>query len=144
MDIFDVRWRKSVRRLWKLPWTARSHLLPALVNKPSFVNQLCIRFAKIAKSIEVGQNRVMQLLMNIILQEMGVIGRNINFVNTRWNCNLAKQMPKPPKHQDEEIEVRVQAVKELTNCLEHSYVLENENFQKKDIVDLLNFISTFR
>ena len=60
----DVCWRKAVRKLWHLPYTARSRLLPGLVGTASLRDQVMRRFAKFYNGISQGKNNKMKLISN--------------------------------------------------------------------------------
>merc|ERR1712079_176393 len=65
LDRFDVPWRKAIRKLWYLPYRARSKMLPILVNSQSVRDHASIRFIKMYNSMYSGKNYKMKVLCNI-------------------------------------------------------------------------------
>ena len=113
VDQFHTQWRKCVRQVWNLPWRARSTLLPYLMGKMPFMDQLCVRFIKMYKSIV--NNKLTYLLSN---HETSITARNINFVCSRWNCDRNTMYYYSTYNNiDHDSERRSYQIKELSDCI---------------------------
>ena len=139
IESIHVKWRKGVRRLWNLPWTARSSILPPLINKCSFTDQLFKRFVKLYWSILKGDNTTVKLIVTVA--NGGIIDRNLLHICREWNCQrkdlpVASLMPRI----SEADKMRASQLKELTSCLEGNTRLPN--FTNDDIRTLIIFIAT--
>ena len=65
MGKFDVAWRRAIRKLWYLPYKARSKMLPVLVNSQSVSDHAISRFVKLYNTMSSGNNNKMKLLCNV-------------------------------------------------------------------------------
>ena len=140
---FEVTWRKAVRKLWYLPYRARSELLPILVDRAPIMDQICSRFAGLYNGIMSGNNGKIKLLADISVssEPKGIIGQNVTLVSKMWRCGhtmLTRDMFSEPCP---EAQARALAIKELTKCLEAS--LEVPTFTIEDIKETLKEISLF-
>ena len=80
-------------------------------------------------AIKCGDNRVTKLLADVSVSCQGIMGQNYEF---------ARQRQRPVTHDGN---IRALLLKELTECLEGSFSLDN--FTKDDVYDLIYYISTF-
>ena len=55
--IFSTTWRKAIRKLWCLPNTTSSNIVPYLVGAPPLEEQLFRRVAKMNNAIRQGFNQ---------------------------------------------------------------------------------------
>ena len=75
---FSTAWRKAIRKLWCLPNTTRSDIVPYLDGAPPLEEQLFHRVAKMYNSIRKGFNSKMLLLLQMsgCADKMGIMGIN--------------------------------------------------------------------
>ena len=75
---FSTTWRKAIRKLWCLPNTARSNIVPYLVGAPPLEEQLFHKVAKMYNAIRQGFNSKLLLLLDISVcsSKMGIMGVN--------------------------------------------------------------------
>jgi hypothetical protein len=129
IEKFHVQWRKSIRRLWNLPWCTQSHVLHHLINKRPFIDQLGARFMKLYKAVKHGHNSVTQLLLEVSNECKGILWKNHAFVMKRETLN------------DFDDEITAAMLIELTECKEGSRVLDN--FTKDDIDAIIYYTATY-
>ena len=129
-----------MRRLWNLPWTARSSILPPLINKCSFTDQLFKRFVKLYWSILKGDNTTVKLIVTVA--NGGIIDRNLLHICREWNC-MRKDLPVASlmSRISEADLMRASQLKELTGCLEGNTWLPN--FTNDDIRTFIAIIIQF-
>ena len=130
IDKFDVVWRKGIRKLWYLPNTARSGILPFLVGISSVKDQAKKRFCKMHSSIVNGSNEKLVLLSNFSMYNDGIISRNLNLAQNDFDVPVSI-----------EYKARSDSIKELSKCLEGDYSIEG--FDRADIKTLIDDISSF-
>ena len=85
---FCSAWRKSIRKLWRLPNIARSALVPHLVNAPLIEDQLYQRTVKMYNGIRKGHNPKLLLLLQLSINADGCMA------STSWNATLSKAKAK--------------------------------------------------
>ena len=137
IEIFHCAWRKSIRRLWNLPWRTRSHLLPVIIDQPPFVDQLCDRFLKLCETFKNGDNKKLQFILSFSQQSDGIIGKNIKYIACRRNCEFNHDIPLYMKYSniDNGIIAQADVIKELTHCVEQTLTLPG--FNRDEINDLI-------
>ena len=140
IELFHVQWRKSVRRLWNLPWITRSSILPHLVNKPPFIDQLCDRFVSLCKAIDNCDNEKIKLIKLVSVHNSGIMKRNIDFVCERRGCT-PDSLKIFRKQTSCENSRRAEIIKELTECIEQSKTINI--FSQFEIKDFLYAVCTF-
>ena len=77
-------WRKAVRRLLNIPRNTRSALLPYLLSCKPFKHQLCVRFVKMLKSIQMSRNEKLKWLAHICVKS-GIIHSNVKYIADTWS-----------------------------------------------------------
>ena len=87
---FSTVWRKAIMKLWCLPNTTRSDIVPYLVGAPPPEEQLFHRIAKMCNSIRKGFNSKMLLVlqMSVCADKMGIKGINSKIIRSRWCCGF--------------------------------------------------------
>ena len=87
---FSTAWFKAIRKLWCLPNTTRSDIVPYLVGAPPLEEQLFHRIAKMHNSIRKGFNSKMSLLlqMSVCADKMEIMGINSKIISSRWRCGF--------------------------------------------------------
>ena len=88
---FSTTWRKEIRKLWCLPNTTRSNIVPYLVGAPPLEEQLFRRVAKMYNAIRQGFNSKLLLLLDISVcsSKMGIMGVNTKLISSKWYCGSA-------------------------------------------------------
>ena len=142
---FDVCWRKAVRKLWHLPYRARSSLLPVLVGTPSLRDQIINRFAKFYNGILHGNNNKMILLSNISThseqRKKGIMGENVKYISRLWQCTNEYLRNNIMRGVETETLDRVRAIKEITEQLENRDSLQM--FDSSELSDLMRDIACY-
>ena len=77
-------WRKAVRRLLNIPRNTRSALLPYLVSCKPFKHQLCVRFVKMLRTVQLSGNEKMKWLAHILVKS-GTIQANVKYIADAWS-----------------------------------------------------------
>lgn len=129
INAFFVTWRKAVRRLWCLPYTARSSLLHGLMGCLPAQQQIYDRSKRMCNALLLNENTKIRFIANVSMKTIGLIGTNLQFLN---------QLVPNADAQNEE---RLQMIRELTLCKENRATIHGLN--NDDIVNFINFISTF-
>ena len=82
---FSTTWRKAIRKLWCLPNTTRSNIVPYLVGAPPLEEQLFRRVAKMYNAIRQGFNSKLLLLLDIRVcsSKMGIMGVNTKLISCK-------------------------------------------------------------
>ena len=113
---FSTAWRKAIRKLWGLPNTTRSHIVPYLVGAPPPKEQLFRIIAKMYNGIRWGFNSKMLLLlqMSVCADKMGILGINSKIISSRWRCGF-EYLQCNNLFDHPEAATRASATKELIN-----------------------------
>ena len=134
---FSTTWRKTIRKLWCLPNTTRSNIVPYLVGAPPLEEQLFRRVAKMYNAIRQGFNSKLLLLLDISVcsSKMGIMGVNTKLISCKWycgyehlQCNRSLCYP--------EAAARASAIKELQNS-------NLSGFSNDEITDIIADIACF-
>ena len=81
-------WKKCVRRIFKLPYKARSKYLPMLVNRPTLNCQLLQRFLKFWRVCTAGDNSVLKYVSHISLSDSNsVVAENLKLLMYKMQCD---------------------------------------------------------
>ena len=136
IEQFHVQWRKAVRRLWRLPWQARSGLLHFLIDQPPFISQLCRRFKKLCISIDRSTNAKAQLIKEISIDQDGIIGKNMSY-----SKHFLNEERKKTTSNTSDFEARANVIRELTLIREGQISLPG--FSAYEIDALIEETSTF-
>ena len=113
---FSTAWRKAIRKLWCLPNTTRSDIVPYLVGASPLEEQLFHRIAKMYNSIRKGFNSKMLLLlqMSACADKMGIMGINSKIISSRWRCGF-EYLQCSDSFDHAEAAARASAIKEVMN-----------------------------
>ena len=113
---FSTALRMAIRKLWCLPNTTRSDIVPYLVGAPPLEEQLFHRVAKMYNSICKGFNSKMLLLLQISVcaDKMGIMGIDSKIISSRWRCAFEYLQCNDSFHHPEAA-ARASAIKELMN-----------------------------
>ena len=145
LDEFNVTWRKAVRRLRQLPYTARSRLLPELVGTATLRDQVTDRFAGLYNDIMKGGNNKMHLLACVSREgwnhRKGVIGINVDCISRTWRCKHTFLSCNVQREGDSDIIARAQAIRELTCVKERTTSLPS--FAYNEVHDMMCAIACY-
>lgn len=143
IEIIHVKWRKAIRRIWKLPWTARSGLLHHLMDQKPFIDTLSSRFIGAIKTVVKSANEKLIMMLQNSRFCNGLIFKNLQYIAERWDCSvnelLENEMPKMSR--DYEMIRRANMIKELTEMLENNVTVPN--FNNDDFKELISLISMY-
>ena len=137
IKIFSTTWRKAIRKLWCLPNTTRSNIVPYLVGAPPLEEQLFRRVAKMYNAIRQGFNSKLLLLLDISVcsSKMGIMGVNTKLISSKWYCGYEHlQCNRSIYHP--EAAARASAIKELQNS-------NLSGFSNDEITDIIADIACF-
>ena len=88
---FYVTWRKSIRKLFNLPYKTHCNLLPTIAGTQSIECKIITRNIKFICSALQSSNVSLQHLINISI-ECKIITRNIKFIcSALQSCNVSLQ-----------------------------------------------------
>ena len=88
VNVFYVAWRKSIRYLLGLPRNTHCALLPYICNDSDVVNQICVRFVKFLKSLELSHNVLVKTCHNIIKSgSCSAVSNSLSFIVNYLNCS---------------------------------------------------------
>ena len=99
-DIYYVAWRKVLRRLWNLPYTTHTRLLPAIFETKSIDIQLEIRCIKFVHNCINSNNYAVNCITFAALNNRkSVLGINFRYLSFKykiqkhvWKCTLCDVM----------------------------------------------------
>ena len=136
-------WRKGCRKVWNLPNTARSKLLPVLMRSPSPEVQVMRRFATMFNSMMKGHNQKLSNLLGISINSSnrGFIARNVSWISARWRCGFCFLQDNSRHVGDTDAVARAEAIRELTRCQNGQMILHH--LDNSELIDMRNFISKF-
>ena len=81
------------------------------------------------------------LAISVNNAQRGLIGQNMAWVSTKWHCGYTFLENNYQEVSDDDTNIRVQAIKELTLCLVGHMNLKD--FTPHEIRDLIDFISIY-
>ena len=129
INSFFVTWRKAVRRLWCLPYTARSALLHGLMDNLSAQRQIYTRSQRMSNVMLLHENEKICFIANVSMSTSGLIGSNLRFLQqVVTNAEVDNAY-------------RLCMLRELTLCRENTLAIHG--LTNTDIDVFINFISTF-
>ena len=137
---FDVTWRKSVRKLWYLPNTARSKILPNLVNVCDVRAKSEQLFCNMYNTICKGFNSRVRMLCNVSVYSnvKGIVGNNVSIISKRSRCGFDFLRHRRDDN-DVEFKVRANVIKDISSCLEGDSVLDG--FSRDELVMFKNYFA---
>ena len=88
LDLIDIQWKKAIRRIWKLPYRARSKLLPHISN--SLPPSICFikHFIKFYLKNIQSSNSVVKNVFQASLSNDTRIGNNIRYILYKYNLTV--------------------------------------------------------
>ena len=144
LERFHVQWRKSVRRLLNLPWHARSAILPHLISRLPFIDQICTRFLKMVSTAHKTNNDMVQYIVQFSHAYKGLFYCNLQYIQERWRCtweDLMNFKARAVVSENSDGELRAHLIHELSSVLEGNTVLNG--FTAAEVSDLRNCIATY-
>jgi hypothetical protein len=153
VQAYCTAYNKCLRKVWHLPGHSRTTLLYQLCNSLPMPMQLACRISKMYFQMMTSKNDTMRLLINRSLNDpKSICSANISHIERLTNLNLKKYSSFQDFKKDitqfvcqsvsgEDVG-RANAVRELSNCIYHMFILDG--FNLNDINDLIQEISVFR
>ena len=88
---FYISWRKSVRKLFDLPYRTHCNLLPIIADCQPIEGQILCRTAKFIYGALSSQNTYLNLLMNIVTRgSRSAVSKTYNYI--LYKCKLSRNM----------------------------------------------------
>ena len=88
LNLIDTQWKKAIRRIWKLPYRARSSLIPYVSNSflpsISFINK-CVKFY--LKNVN-SNNSIVSFVFQSALSQNTRLGNNIRFIFYKYELDI--------------------------------------------------------
>lgn len=88
LQSIDIQWRKAVRRIWRLPYRARSVLLPFISNSLPPSISFLKRFVKFYLKNIQSNNTIVNFVFNSALSNDTRLGNNIRYVLYKYDLSL--------------------------------------------------------
>jgi len=87
---FFVAWRKSLRRVWGLPFQTHSVLLPLLSQCLPVLDEICRRSLNCVRSCIRHESAFVQFiaLHGLHARSRSLFGRNVAYCAERFNCSI--------------------------------------------------------
>jgi len=87
---FCVAWRKSLRRVWGLPFQTHGILLPLLSQCLPVLDEICRRILNFVQSCIRHESACVQFtaLHGLHARSRSLFGRNVVFCAQRFNCSI--------------------------------------------------------
>ena len=135
-------WRVCVRRVWRLPWTTHSIMLPhiAKVMTPQlWFAKRCVKFIMMANN---ANNTVVNTIVNMAkVGSHSIMGGNIRFLTYKYDMdirNIIREWKNLCEHQNETIRLSEQ-VRELCNNRDRGYEYP---LSREESIDIIKFLCT--
>ena len=90
---FCTAWRKSVRKIWKLPFSTHCYLLPLLCQCLPVYDEICARSLNFIYRCVSHDSELIRFISQYCIKygrSQSCIGRNSMFCMRRYNCNADK------------------------------------------------------
>ena len=142
---FQVMWNRCVRRILKLPNCTHTKLLPFLLDSLSVMEQIQLRFAKIAQTMLKSCNvKVRHLCKFNLFRANTIIGANLIFISKNINCDIIELISKTANF----IKTRLIAIRDHSFRIRAMQILELRHFyipgfSNEEILILINFLCTY-
>ena len=141
-------WNKAVRRIYKLPGTCHTRLLPHIMGCLSLKEQLICRFAKFVQNMSKCNNSiVVTVLQNSCSNTRSTLGRNIKYIKHHYNtdilkCNMGtlRNLLECQKDDDVEAGSKGGLVREL--CHIRDGEMAADNLELQDCSEIINTVCT--
>ena len=93
VDDFCIAWRKSIRRIFNLPYQTHGYLLPLLCNCLPVYDDLCLRFINFVRSCMAHQSRLVSFIARYSTMHgrfSSPVGCNIRRCAQRYSCTVVR------------------------------------------------------
>ena len=142
IDLFDVTWRKAVRKLWHVPNIARSIILPELVDVCTVRGKAMQLFSSMYNVMSYSRNAKINLLCKISVHsaKRGIIGENVALISDVSGCAFDHLVYKPNTC-DNDVKARATVIKDITSCLESGSIIDL--FEFDELVMFKNYVACF-
>ena len=88
MNSMCIAWRKSVRRIWKVPYKTHCNLIPFISNSIPIEVIIHRRFYRFFDNCINSDNGVISYIFNNALMSNSRLGKNFKYVNHVYGRNL--------------------------------------------------------
>ena len=138
--IFNVTWKRCIRKLWYLPNIARSDLLPHMCKMLPFETQLAKRFCTMYKNAMKGGNEAFKLLckISVMSDKKGIIGKNVEFIEKMYNCSVENFKC---LYVDNNMKARGLLLRELSECISNDSMINNWTHQ--EIKSFIEYVACY-
>jgi len=143
IENFFTTWNKCVRRLWKLPYTTHTEILPHLVSSLHVTDQIYIRFQTMLQKMNVSKNIKLSTIVQMFINDhRSIIGMNAYILKRKYCVpNILEENVATIAHDYNEKTCHVGGfVKEICSIVDSQFMLDN--FDKNDIEFILEDICT--
>jgi hypothetical protein len=152
-----LSWRKSLRRIWRLPHNTHSYLLPTLSRCLPLFDEFCLRTLNFINTCISSESNLVRAVAKYGIQygiQNSFLGRNAAFCARRYNCkffdvrgikaNIQRSVKAHVDNSDDDHQIRTaRFVYELILLREHDLVLSNNVDLSRDELDqLINVLCT--
>jgi hypothetical protein len=148
-----IAWRKGIRRLWQVPNTTHSALLPGLCNIMPLIDMFYQRMLNFVHKCLLSES----LLLNFVVrhgilhgQTDSIVGRNILNCCVRYHTNIDNiinmvfQSHNITKHcaATADDSIVVGQLTELLQCRDGVFCLSDDHFVMSDIISMIDHLCT--
>jgi hypothetical protein len=155
IEAICIAWRKGIRRIWRLPNTTHSVLIPELCETLPLVDLFYTRMLNFVYRCLNSQSSLVKFVtrFGILYGQMdSVVGRNVLNCSLRYDTNIVwilKTEFAPHKINRHaaasQVDLDISALLlELLQCRDGSLMLSNDNFNSADIAAMIDFLCTGR
>ena len=137
-----------LRNIWNLPNTTHRYLLEKVSNSNHIKLCLFKRYLTFVHSLKNSHKRSLASLANLVCSDKhSITCQNLDYISSE--CNVDAHCVNPyVVLQTEYIEVpqeeiwHIDTIKELIKLRDGELILENDQFSREDICDMINIVAT--
>ena len=153
IESINTSWRKGIRRVWQVPHTTHSALIPGLCDTIPLVDLFYKRMLNFVYRCLRSDSTLVNFIARhgIFYGEMdSIIGRNILSCSLRYNTNIEhirnfefhpSSIDKFVRTSDHNLHTAAMLV-ELLQCRDGTLQLSDDNFNRLDILAMIDIICT--
>jgi hypothetical protein len=153
IEAICIAWRKGIRRIWRLPNTTHSVLIPELCETLPLVDMFYKRMLNFVYRCLNSQSSLVNFVarFGILSGQMdSVVGRNVLNCSLRYNTSIDRILRMEFASRNinrfvvaSQVESDISAILlELLQCRDGSLTLSNDNFNVTDIAAMIDFLCT--
>ena len=134
MNELYVAWRKAIRRVWKIPWSTHSNLLPHLAGVLPPELDFAKRTISFIRLLLNSNNKVVKMITGMgLCGPHSIIGQNYRFLSYKYDMNVKNVIKFWNNRCQEQTEIiRVsEQIKELCNMRDtyQEYLLSRDEIK---------------